>query len=185
MKRWMSVVVVLVAVVLTAHGLAQTRAKAQNVPEIPFESVPNFLKMPAGRVSRREHGRRDQLEGAHLRLPPARRHAPVRVRPERHLRQGVGRGHLRLRVRAQGARRQGRQRLGGRRGDEHGHQVQPRRPGRDGARPPARGGRRRGRDAAGRSAAGRAVSLCAPDRRRRGMRRATSSCPTATSTTAS
>ena len=24
-----------------------TRAKAQNVPEIPFESVPNFLKLPA------------------------------------------------------------------------------------------------------------------------------------------
>jgi DNA-binding beta-propeller fold protein YncE len=49
MKRWLSIVVVLVAVVLTAHGLAQTgqSAKAQNVPEIPFESVPNFLKMPA------------------------------------------------------------------------------------------------------------------------------------------
>jgi hypothetical protein len=47
MKRWMSSVVVLVAVVLTAHGLAQTRAKAQNVPEIPFESVPNFLQMPS------------------------------------------------------------------------------------------------------------------------------------------
>ena len=46
MKRWLSVVIVLVAVVLTAHGLAQTRAKAQNVPEIPMESVPNFFKMP-------------------------------------------------------------------------------------------------------------------------------------------
>ena len=41
------VLVALVAVVLAAPGLAQTRAKAQNVPEIPFESVPNFLKMPA------------------------------------------------------------------------------------------------------------------------------------------
>ena len=28
--------------------LAQTKAKAQNVPEIPYESVPNFLKFPAG-----------------------------------------------------------------------------------------------------------------------------------------
>ncbi|HEV8416833.1 MAG TPA: peptidyl-alpha-hydroxyglycine alpha-amidating lyase family protein [Bryobacteraceae bacterium] len=27
---------------------AQTKAKAQNVPEIPYESVPNFLKFPAG-----------------------------------------------------------------------------------------------------------------------------------------
>ena len=35
-----------------AEGLTQAqvnaRAKAQNVPEIPFESTPNFLKMPAG-----------------------------------------------------------------------------------------------------------------------------------------
>ena len=34
-----------------AEGLTQAqlnaRAKAQNVPEIPFESVPNFLKLPA------------------------------------------------------------------------------------------------------------------------------------------
>src|SRR5690349_20032432 len=27
---------------------AQTKAKAQNVPEIPYESVPNFLRFPAG-----------------------------------------------------------------------------------------------------------------------------------------
>src|ERR1700747_421961 len=27
--------------------LAQTKAKAQNVPEIPYESVPGFLKLPA------------------------------------------------------------------------------------------------------------------------------------------
>lgn len=27
---------------------AQTKAKAQNVPEIPFKSVPDFLKLPAG-----------------------------------------------------------------------------------------------------------------------------------------
>src|SRR4051812_39640688 len=43
--------------VLTAGGLiaglllssplhAQSKAKAQNVPEIPFDSVPNFLKLP-------------------------------------------------------------------------------------------------------------------------------------------
>src|SRR5579864_7099900 len=28
--------------------LAQTKAKAQNVPEIPFDTVPNFIKMPPG-----------------------------------------------------------------------------------------------------------------------------------------
>ena len=50
MKRWMSGGVVVVAFCLAVvPGLAQTgqRAKAQNVPEIAFESVPNFLKMPA------------------------------------------------------------------------------------------------------------------------------------------
>ena len=36
-----------VAMVLDGGALiAQTRAKAQNVPEIPFTSVPNFFKMP-------------------------------------------------------------------------------------------------------------------------------------------
>src|SRR3977135_762899 len=27
---------------------AQSKSKAQNVPEIPYESVPNFLKLPPG-----------------------------------------------------------------------------------------------------------------------------------------
>jgi len=31
-----------------ASALAQTKAKAQNVPEIPFDADPNFLKMPKG-----------------------------------------------------------------------------------------------------------------------------------------
>jgi len=51
MKRSITGCLVLlgVASLLTASGLAQgtgQRAKAQNVPEIPFESVPNFFKMP-------------------------------------------------------------------------------------------------------------------------------------------
>ena len=29
-------------------ALAQLKAKAENVPEIPYESVPDFLKLPAG-----------------------------------------------------------------------------------------------------------------------------------------
>jgi hypothetical protein len=33
---------------LGGSALAQTKAKATNVPEIPYESVPNFLKMPPG-----------------------------------------------------------------------------------------------------------------------------------------
>ena len=33
---------------LTAPVFAQTRAKAENVPEIPIESVPNFVQLPEG-----------------------------------------------------------------------------------------------------------------------------------------
>jgi hypothetical protein len=48
MKR--SVMPVLVVAALLAAGplFAQAKARAQNVPEIPYESVPNFLKMPPG-----------------------------------------------------------------------------------------------------------------------------------------
>ena len=49
-----------VAVLSTQIFFAQTltraqeraKAKAENVPEIPYESVPNFLKLPPGTVSR-------------------------------------------------------------------------------------------------------------------------------------
>ena len=49
MKR--SVIRVLAVVVAAAASVslhAQTRAKAENVPEIPFESVPNFVQLPEG-----------------------------------------------------------------------------------------------------------------------------------------
>src|SRR5689334_8610015 len=36
------------ALLWTGPVLAQTKAKAQNVPEIAYESVPNFLKLPTG-----------------------------------------------------------------------------------------------------------------------------------------
>ena len=63
------------------------------------------------------------------------------------------------------------QHLGGRRGDEHGHQVQPRGAGRDGARPAARGGRRPGRRGAGNAgAAARTVRVQSADRCRMGRR---------------
>src|SRR3989442_869294 len=44
--RFAFVVVVLLAAARVCV-LAQSKAKAQNVPEIPFDSVPNFLKLPA------------------------------------------------------------------------------------------------------------------------------------------
>ncbi|MET0213053.1 MAG: hypothetical protein ABW292_08625, partial [Vicinamibacterales bacterium] len=48
MTRFVHACLVLAAILMaaTAVGLAQSRAKAENVPEIPFESVPNFLQMP-------------------------------------------------------------------------------------------------------------------------------------------
>src|SRR5678815_6118280 len=35
-----------IAALLTSQVFAQTKAKAQNVPEIAYDSVPNFLKLP-------------------------------------------------------------------------------------------------------------------------------------------
>ena len=44
-----SLLVQFAALVLCASpAFAQAKATAQNVPEIPYESVPNFIKMPAG-----------------------------------------------------------------------------------------------------------------------------------------
>src|SRR5688572_18674323 len=37
---------VLATLLLTQPLIAQSKAKAENVPEIPFDSVPNFLKLP-------------------------------------------------------------------------------------------------------------------------------------------
>jgi len=51
---WLLALVVCVALTSAAHAQSLTqaqmnaKAKAENVPEIPYESVPNFLKMPAG-----------------------------------------------------------------------------------------------------------------------------------------
>ena len=45
MKRWFAGSVVL-ALLASIPLLAQSKAKAANVPEIPYDSVPNFLKLP-------------------------------------------------------------------------------------------------------------------------------------------
>jgi len=47
MKRCLTAGALVAAVLLAAApGYAQSKAKAQNVPEIAYESVPNFLKLP-------------------------------------------------------------------------------------------------------------------------------------------
>lgn len=48
MTHWVNGCLVLAALLLASPGYAQNKAKAENVPEIPFESVPDFLKFPPG-----------------------------------------------------------------------------------------------------------------------------------------
>src|SRR5580704_8666477 len=48
MKLFLTSCSSIVALLFASPAFAQTKAKAQNVPEIPYESVPNFLKLPAG-----------------------------------------------------------------------------------------------------------------------------------------
>ena len=131
------------AVLLSPAAYAQ-----QPVPEIPYESVPNLLKLPpdmhlgevAGvAVNSKGHifvySRGGSSQGPaygntasqilefdrQRRVPPRDRQEPVR-----------------LGVCAHGARRQGRQHLGDRQGLGHGRQVQSGRPGGHGVRPQAR-----------------------------------------------
>src|SRR5215469_3293713 len=47
MKRILTTAAAL-AVLAAAPALAQRKATIQNVPEIPFTTTPNFLKLPAG-----------------------------------------------------------------------------------------------------------------------------------------
>src|SRR5204862_7754401 len=46
MKRCITLFVVLTALLAGAPASAQSKAKAQNVPDIPYDSVANFFKMP-------------------------------------------------------------------------------------------------------------------------------------------
>src|SRR5881394_4231615 len=46
MKRCTTAGALVAALLVAAPLLAQSKAKAQNVPDIPFESVPNCLKFP-------------------------------------------------------------------------------------------------------------------------------------------
>src|SRR6187455_2778683 len=46
MRRWLTLGFVASALLVALPLFAQTKAKAQNVPEIPIASVPNFFKLP-------------------------------------------------------------------------------------------------------------------------------------------
>ena len=97
-----------------AQGAA-LKAKAQNVPEIPFESVPNFLKLPPNLYLGEGIGVATNSKGhifvytrsGDTRLFEFDQNGDLRARDRR--------GALRLRVRARGARRPAGQHLGRRR----------------------------------------------------------------------
>ena len=190
LRRFIAVSVVLVplffAIPAYSQNVAGRKAKA-TTPEIPFESVANFFKLPAGLYMGEGVGVATNSKGPRLRVHAQRRDAAVRVRSERRVREGVRRRQLRLLVRARGARRQGRQRLGRRRGHQRHPEVQPRRQAADGARQAARirSSSSRSRRAADstRARTGRTRSTARPTSA--GIRRATSSSPTATATRAS
>src|SRR5262245_57709089 len=46
MIGYRSAVIVAALLCAASSSFAQSKAKAQNVPEIPYDSVPNFFKMP-------------------------------------------------------------------------------------------------------------------------------------------
>jgi NHL repeat len=48
MKRCLTSCLVVVVLLFAGSVFGQNKAKAQNVPEIPYDSVPNFLKLPPG-----------------------------------------------------------------------------------------------------------------------------------------
>ena len=149
-----------------AEGLTQAqlnaRAKAQNVPEIPFDSVPNFLKLPPNLYLGEGIGVATNSKG----------HVFVYTRSQatrlfefdangtyvREIGEGLYGFAFAHAVRVDPAG----QHLGGGRGVEHGDQVQPRRPRRDGA------GQQAGAGASPRRPAPRALPLQPSDRRRLG-----------------
>ena len=126
---------------------AQTKAKAQNVPEIPYESVPNFLKLPAGLYLGEAIGVATNSKG-HVFVYT--RSANTRLfefdQNGNYVRE-IGEGNYGFEFAHTRACRSAGQHLGRRRGHEPGHQVQSGRTDGDGAGPPAGGGRRRRRDA--------------------------------------
>ena len=138
MIRGRTLVLAIVMLSTASPLLAQTKAKAENVPEIPYHSVPNFLKLPPNLYLGEGIGVATNSKGhvfVYTRSGDTRlfefdqNGAFVRE---------IGQGlygfefaHA-VRVDARG------QHLGGGRRHEHGHQVQPRGTRGDGARPPAR-----------------------------------------------
>ena len=175
-------------------------------PEIAFDSAANALTLPddiylgeVGGVATNSKGdifvytrtgHPTDLARRRARLRPWRL-AAVPVRSQRQVRPRDRKGQLCLHVRPTGAHRSAGQHLGRRPDDRHGHQVRPRGPGPDDARPQAGG---RPGSGAGAGSCPPPARLPAPARRPTssidrptspGTAPATSSSPTASATSAS
>ena len=135
--------------------LAGPAMAQQSAPEIPFNSVPDFPKLPPGMnfgevpgVAVNSKGHVFVFTRSNSANGPA--YAPAAAQllefdRQRRVRRRNRQGPLRLVVRPQRAHRQGRQHLGDRQGLGHDRQVQPGRPRRLGVRPPQGIGGRRDR----------------------------------------
>ena len=163
---------------------AQTRAKATNVPVIPHEAVPNFFKNPPGIYTGENMGIATNSKGNIYIYHRANETRLFEYTPARPVRPRDRAEQLRLRLRALGARRRPGQHLGGGRRHRHAGQVQPRGPRADGDRAPRGSGRHAGQHARAAASSTAATRSTASGGRPTwpSISRATSSCPTATST---
>ena len=176
--------------------LSTTTFAQQTVPEIPFDSVPNFLKLPPdlhlGEASGVAVNSRDTFLCSTAATRRDRRMAPTAAQllefgPDGKFIREIGKNLYAWSYRAHGSRRQRRQHLGRRQRLGHDHQVQSGRPRRRWCsaarrkRPtkPSRGSTRES------AAPARGRPVPPADRCHLGHRRATSSSATATSIRAS
>ena len=183
--------VILILLLLACSGFAQ-----QAVPEIPFRSVPDFLKLPPDMYLGEVAGRCRELQGPRVRVLARQRDRPGLRRS----RGAAARVRLRTasssaksattsmpgRSRTPSASTSARQHLGHGQGLGHGHQVQPGGPGGDGVRPQEGSVRRSAEPLEPRHAAAAAGHRPVPPANRRDLGPAgrTSSSATATSTRA-
>ena len=116
-----------VALLGGAPLIAQTKATAENVPTIPHTSVPNFFKLPPDLHFGEGIGIATNSKGHVFVYHRSGDTRLFEFDPNGTFVKEWGDRPLRHRVRAPGARRSRGQCVGRRRGDEHGHQVQPRR----------------------------------------------------------
>ena len=135
-----------VALLGGAPLVAQTKATAENVPTIPHTSVPNFFKLPADLYFGEGIGIATNSKGHVFVYHRSGDTRLFEFDPNGTFVKEWGVGVYGIEFAHQVRVDRAGQRLGRRRGDEHGHQVQPRGTRRDGARPQAGAGRRRHAD---------------------------------------